>query len=79
MKEKLAEKDAEIVALKKEVRKQIDLIQGLELQADLIPILKSKIKELERIVEFYQKSKSSFEPYSRESPEDVIHKNEFGE
>lgn len=70
----MAAKDIEIEALKKDIRAKVDQIQALELQADLLPILKSKIKELERVVEFNQRAKSSagFEPFVREQGESVI-------
>lgn len=51
-----AEKDQEIENLRKELRAAIDAKQVLELQVELVPILKEKIKELQGVAQFTQRS-----------------------
>jgi len=48
--EKLKKKDNEIDNLRKDLRNKIDTIQNLESQVENIPALKSKIRELERLL-----------------------------
>lgn len=42
--------------LRKDLKSKVDKIQALELQVDTIPILKAKIKELERIIQFNERN-----------------------
>lgn len=58
MKAKFAAKEQEIEELKKGLREKIDQNHALELQVETLPILRSKIKELERIIEFNHAQKA---------------------
>ena len=59
LKAKVAARDKEIENLKKEIRGKIDEIQALELQAELVPILRAKVKELEGVISHNQRPKST--------------------
>ena len=54
---KLSRRDKEIDRLRRELRTKLDEIQTLELQVDTIPILKTKIGELERTIQFNERVK----------------------
>ena len=57
--DKMKEKDREISALQEDFKTRVDKLQALELQVDTIPILKAKIKELDRMVQFHERKKSA--------------------
>ena len=49
MADKIKKRDGDAEFLKKDLKTKTDLVHSLELQVDTIPILKNKIKELEKI------------------------------
>lgn len=75
MKVKYTQQEKELEGLRKELRTKADQLQVLELQADLVPILRARIAELERTVQFNQKTRNSiaYDSNTQKESKEMVH------
>ena len=57
--DRLKKRESEADSLRKDMKSKMDQIHSLELQVDTIPILRTKIKDLERVTSSQELSKTS--------------------